>query len=290
MGPAMAASARCLSPFHPAVSAVVVGTGPHGVMCGRFAITTDPARLAEKIDAIDEITAASVPGTGARTCNANYNVAPTDSIAAVVSRHSEPDDQPARRVRLMRWGLLPVWTGANSDGTPDTKGPLLINARSDKVATSPVFRNLTQNKRCLVAMDGWYEWRINPDVVVGGKSAKTPIFMHREDGEMVFMAGLWSVWKSGSSRPPLLSCTVITTDAVGELCRVHDRMPLMLAEDDWDDWLNPDAPLDPELLARRPDVHDIALRPVSRLVNSVGNNGPELLERAETQPGQLRLL
>ena len=89
---------------------------------------------------------------------------------------------------------------------------------------------------------------------------------------------------------PLLSCTIITTDAVGELAEIHDRMPLMLAEDDWDTWLNPDAPLDPELLARPPDVQDIELREISTLVNSVRNNGPELLEPVEPQPEQIRLL
>ncbi|OSC43130.1 SOS response-associated peptidase [Mycobacterium decipiens] len=252
-------------------------------MCGRFAVTTDPALLAEKITAIDEATAT---GGG----QPSYNVAPTDTIATVVSRHSDPADESSRRVRLMRWGLVPPWTKAGSDGAPDTKGPLLINARADRVATSPAFRNSAKNKRCLVPMDGWYEWRVNPDAALGRQNAKTPFFMHRSDGAPLFMAGLWSVWKPNGSAPPLLSCTVITTDAVGELAEIHDRMPLMLAEEDWDDWLSPDAPLDPELLARPPDVHDIALRQVSTLVNSVRNDGPELLEPATPQPEQIRLL
>jgi putative SOS response-associated peptidase YedK len=88
----------------------------------------------------------------------------------------------------------------------------------------------------------------------------------------------------------LLSCTIITTDAVGELAEIHDRMPLILAEDDWDRWLNPDAPLDDELLANPPDVRGIDLRQVSTLVNSVRNNGPELLQPAEAQPEQATLL
>jgi putative SOS response-associated peptidase YedK len=117
--------------------------------------------------------------------------------------------------------------------------------------------------------------------------------MYRSDGVPLFAAGLWSVWRGregGKDEAPLLSCTIITTDAVGELAQIHDRMPLMLAEDDWDGWLNPDAPLDTELLARPPDVRDIELREVSKLVNSVRNNGPELLEPAKAEPEQITLL
>ncbi|OBI83471.1 SOS response-associated peptidase [Mycobacterium asiaticum] len=254
-------------------------------MCGRFAVTTDPALLAEKIKAIDEATGASETGAGP-----NFNVPPTTTIATVVTRHNEPDDEATRRVRLMRWGLLPPWVKAGSDGAPDTKGPLLINARADKVATSPAFRNSAKSKRCLVPMDGWYEWRGSLAGPKGKKGGKTPFFMHREDGGLVCMAGLWSVWKPHKEADPLLSCTIITTDAVGELAGIHDRMPLMLGEADWDAWLNPDAPLDEKLLSRPPDVSGIALRQVSTLVNSVRNNGPELLEPAEAEPEQITLL
>ncbi|BBX95188.1 SOS response-associated peptidase [Mycobacterium lacus] len=259
-------------------------------MCGRFAVTTDPALLAEKIKAIDEATAA----TGASSAGApNYNVAPTATIATVVSRHSEPDDEPTRRIRLMRWGLVPPWVKAGPNGAPDNKAPLLINARADKLTTSPAFRGSARTKRCLVPMDGYYEWRVNPDGPAGKKSPKTPFYMYRGDGEPLFAAGLWAVWrgrKEQKDTAPLLSCTIVTTDAVGELADIHDRMPLMLAEADWDAWLNPDTPLDPELLARPHDVGDIRLREVSTLVNSVRNNGPELLEPVEPQPEQITVL
>ena len=253
-------------------------------MCGRFAVTTDPALLAQKIKAIDEATAV---GDVARA--PNYNVAPTATIATVVTRHAEPVDQPTRRVRLMRWGLIPPWVKAGSDGAPEGKGPLLINARADKVTSSPAFRSSAKSKRCLVPMDGYYEWRVNAD---GGdkKSRKTPFLMYREDGEPLFMAGLWSVWKSAKDAQPLLSCTIITTDAPGELAEIHDRMPLVMPERDWDRWLDPDAAVDEELLARRPDVHEIRMREVSTLVNNVRNNGPELLEPVDPQPEQARLL
>jgi putative SOS response-associated peptidase YedK len=253
-------------------------------MCGRFAVTTDPAKLAEKIKAIDEATGI-VPNAG----GPNFNVAPTATIATVVTRHTAPDDEATRRVRLMRWGLIPPWVKAGPDGAPENKGTLLINARAEKVAGSPAFRSSAKSKRCLVPMDGYYEWRVNADTA-GKKSPKTPFFMHRGDGEPLFAAGLWSVWKPAKDAVPLLSCTIITTDAVGELAEIHDRMPLMLAEADWDTWLNPDAALDPELIARPPDVRDIELRQVSTLVNSVRNNGPQLIEPVQPEPEQITLL
>ncbi len=261
-----------------------------GGMCGRFAVTTDPALLAQKIKAIDEASGA-LQGAGATAPAPNYNVAPTTDIATVVSRHTDPDDEPTRRVRLMRWGLVPPWAKAGADGAPETKGPMLINARADKVTTSPAFRSSAKSKRCLIPMDGYYEWRVN-DPDAGKKSRKTPFFMYREDGEPLFMAGLWSVWKpkGHDDAQPLLSCTIITTDAPGRLGEIHDRMPLVVPEAEWDRWLDPDAPIDEELLSRPPDVHGIGMREVSTLVNNVRNNGPQLIEPAEPEPEQARLL
>jgi putative SOS response-associated peptidase YedK len=249
-------------------------------MCGRFAVTTDPALLAEKIKAIDEATSAqSSPAP-------NYNVAPTTTIATVVSRHTEPDDEPTRRVRMMRWGLVPPWAKPGVDGAPESKGPQLINARAEKLTTSPAFRASAKSRRCLVPMDGYYEWRATP----GKKTGKTPFYMYRSDGDMLFMAGLWSVWRPAKDANPLLSCTIVTTDAVGELAEIHDRMPLVVTERDWDRWLNPDVPADDELLSNPPDVRGIELREISTLVNNVRNNGPQLIEPAEPQAEQATLL
>ena len=251
-------------------------------------MTTDPARLAAQIDAVLEVPA------GAPGPVPNYNVAPTAAITTVVSRHTDPGDVPTRRVRLMRWGLVPPWVKAGPDGNPETRGPLLINARAEKVTTSPAFRSSATHKRCLVPMDGFYEWRAAPERAVagktGGKTAKTPFYVHRSDGGLLFMAGLWSVWRPPAAGEPLLSCTVITTDAVGELAGIHDRMPLIVAEQDWDRWLDPDAPAVEELLTGRPDIRDVAVRPVSTLVNNVRNNGPELLDAVRPDPQQPTLL
>lgn len=263
-----------------------------GYMCGRFAVTTDPALLAEKIQAIDESVAAAKKDAPA----ANYNVAPTTTINTVVKRHSEPDDESTRRLRSMRWGLVPPWAKTAEDGGPDTKGPLLINARSEKLTTSPVFRNSAKSKRCLIPMDGWYEWRPNGEASSSKarKAApKTPFYMYGGDGEPLFMAGLWSTWRprdAPKDSAPLLSCTIITTDAAGPLAEIHDRMPLTISEPDWDRWLDPDAPIDEGLLRGHGDLDRIEIREVSRLVNSIRNNGPELIEPAEPEPEQATLL
>ena len=246
-------------------------------MCGRFAVTTDPALLAEKIQAIDEATAAAGESRGA-----NYNVAPTATVATVVRRHDQPEDTATRRVRLMRWGLIPPWVKATAEGTPENKGPMLINARAEKVTTSPAFRASAKTKRCLVPMDGYYEWKPNPDTPAGKKARKTPYFMYRADGEPLFMAGLWSAWRPEKDASPLLTCTIITTDAVGQLAEIHDRMPLIVEEADWDRWLDPDEPAAADLLGAPPDISGLAVREVSTLVNSVRNNGPELIEPAES--------
>lgn len=270
-------------------------------MCGRFAVTTDPALLAAKIQALDESAAkVSDPAKdggeqGSTLPSANYNVAPTTTISSVVRRHSEPGDEPTRRVRSMRWGLIPPWVKTAADGSPDTKGPLLINARAETLTTSPAFRGSAKSKRCLIPMDGWYEWRPNP-AAEGKKATKTPFYMHAADDELLFMAGLWSTWRprgaseatgegAGASRDslPLVSCTIITTESVGPLAGIHDRMPLTISAGDWDRWLDPDAPIDEGLLRGHGDLDRIVTREVSKLVNSIRNNGPELIEPADSE-------
>ncbi|MFE9328666.1 SOS response-associated peptidase [Nocardia sp. NPDC052278] len=263
-------------------------------MCGRYATTTDPGRLAAELDAIDETPTADNGGS------ANYNVAPTTQVLTVVERHEHghPDDDPKLRVRRMRWGLIPVWTKAAEPGVP-VKGKPLFNARADKAATTPSFRDAVKYRRCLVPMDGWYEWLVEPDAGAKGKVAKHPYFMANADGSRLYMAGLWSVWRDRSLQEsePLLSCTILTTDAVGELTRIHDRMPLPMPQENWAAWLDPDHPAPATLLETPTEesVAGIVARPVSSLVNSVRNNGPELLapldSRAGTEKaGQISLL
>lgn len=268
-------------------------------MCGRYATTVDPALLAVELDAIDEtLSGGREPTENYNAANynaANYNVAPTDPVLAVVSRHSRehPDDAPTRRIRRMRWGLVPPWTKADEPGTGGASGRRparsapLINARADTAATKPAFRAALRCTRCLVPMDGWYEWITEPSGTGPsgkGKVAKVPYFMTPVDGSRLFAAGLWSVWHppGGGDEPPLLSCTILTTDSVGELARVHDRMPLVLGAGQWDRWLDPDSEPDAELLAgpSAAEVAGIEIRRVSQRVNSVANDGPDLIAPA----------
>ncbi|MEU9804645.1 SOS response-associated peptidase [Mycobacterium sp. NPDC050853] len=250
-------------------------------MCGRYAVTIDPALLAGEIDAVDETSTASETSSLQLPRIPNYNVAPTDPVLTVVARHREPGDVPSRRIRAMRWGLVPTWAKAREDGRPEAKGAPLINARVESLATAATFRTSARSKRCLVPLDGWYEWRKGADEFAARKTIKTPFYMSAGDGKQLFAAGLWSVWKPAKDAAPLLSCTIVTTDAVGPLQEIHNRMPLMLGAQLWDRWLDPDLDLDQNLLQAADEAAGIGIRQVSSLVNSVANNGPELLVPAD---------
>jgi len=258
-------------------------------MCGRYASIKAPADLADEFRAVDATDGAA---------RVDYNVAPTKQIIAVVERHPRdaegtPDpDTTERTLRLVRWGLVPSWA-------KDPKaGAKMINARSESAAEKPAFRRAVNARRCLIPADGWYEWQRGPE-------HKQPYYTHYADGSSLAMAGIWEYWKpkedpEGQYPDGLVTASVLTTSAVGVLAQVHDRMPLLLPPSAWDAWLDPDtgaaddavaallAPPDPELIAR------LELRPVSPLVNSVRNNGPELLAPVApedvAEPLQLDLL
>ncbi|WP_214404186.1 SOS response-associated peptidase [Pseudonocardia lacus] len=258
-------------------------------MCGRYASIKAPADLADEFRAVDATQ-------GAKTTD--YNVAPTKQIAAVVERHprdagGEPDpDSTERTVRMLRWGLVPSWS-------KDPKsGARMINARAESAAEKPAFRRALASRRCLIPADGWYEWQRGPE-------HKQPYYTHYTDGSSLALAGLWEYWKpkddpEGKYPDGLVTATILTTGAVGVLAQVHDRMPLVLPPDAWDAWLDPDtgkddeaitrllAPPSPELVAR------LELRAIGSAVNSVRNNGPELLAELPAEevrePLQLDLL
>ncbi|GED99525.1 SOS response-associated peptidase [Gordonia crocea] len=257
-------------------------------MCGRYAVTTDPAKLAAEIDAVNEVPDLPAPEAPAqqtldsvdapvRSRWENYNLAPTTTVLTVVDRHAHDDadpSDPTRRIRAMRWGLVPPWAKEIGKGS-------LFNARAETAAEKASFRSSVKSKRCLVPMDGWYEWR--KAVADDGKTRKVPYFMSPADHTRLFMGGLWSVWRprdAGPDEPPLLSCTILTTDSVGDLREIHDRMPLIMPSQWWSDWLNPDAPAPAEMFA--PPARELAdaieIREVAPLVNRVANNGPQLLD------------
>jgi putative SOS response-associated peptidase YedK len=221
-------------------------------MCGRYATTRSAADLAALFGAFDETDDGLAP---------DYNVAPTDPVPVV--RRSRRVDRPV--LSVARWGLVPPWAASAAGAAR------MINARAETVATAKAYAPSFARRRCLIPADGWYEWR----KLARGRQ---PYFMTpRDDGPLVF-AGLWSVW--GDAR--LLTCSIVTTAAVGEFALVHDRMPLVLPPDRWTDWLDGDAS---RLLASPPPaeyLETLEIRPVGAAVGDVRNDGPALVERVHS--------
>ena len=234
-------------------------------MCGRYAATKNPAALVQEFEAVDE--------TGGEV-REDYNVAPTKNVVTVVQRHPRDEDgtvledEPAvRSLRLMRWGLVPFWAKDPSVGNR------MINTRAETATEKPAFKRALAKRRCLVPADGWFEWRRD------GKK-KEPFFMTGPD---LAFAGIWESWRpKDSDDDPLITFSIITTDSIGRLTDIHDRMPLLMTKQRWSSWLDPDRSDVADLLAPPRDLVDtLELRPISDKVNNVRNNGPELLDRVE---------
>jgi putative SOS response-associated peptidase YedK len=204
-------------------------------------------------DAVDETSGALV---------ADYNVAPTDPVPVVrVSGRVG-----GRVLSVARWGLVPPWAASPRDGAR------MINARAETVATTPAYARSFAARRCLVPADGWYEWVRRPD---GGKQA---YFMTAPSG--VVFGGLWSAWGPDA----MITCSVVTLPASGDLTVVHHRMPLVLPPSRWASWLT--GPAAPEsLLAPAPDdlLSGLEIRPVGPAVGDVRNDGPGLVERVPVE-------
>ena len=226
-------------------------------MCGRY-VSSSSAAVLESYLSVDEVKAEPL--------DESYNVAPTDEVYAVVER----DDK--RLLGTMKWGLVP-WFSKD----PKT-GAKMINARAESVPTKPAFRRAFEKRRCLIPADGFYEWKKPED---GGK--KIPYFIHGRDGRPIVFAGLWEVWRESEDAEPLRTCTIITTSANDLLRSIHDRMPVVLPPERWEEWLDPTND-DVEGLRGLmvPAPNDLLeLYPISTKVNSVRNDGPELLEPVE---------
>jgi putative SOS response-associated peptidase YedK len=223
-------------------------------MCGRYVATSPPDVLAEYF-AVDEVRAEAE--------GPSFNVAPTDMVPAVVSRGGQ------RRLGLLRWGLVPSWS-------KDTRGAArMINARAESLRTKPAFRTAFSRRRCIIAADGFYEWQRH----AGGKQ---PWLIHRADGAPLAMAGLWELWRPTEDAEWVRTCAIVTTPANGLMAPIHDRMPAVLEPRDWELWLDEDEDDPDELdgLLRPAADHLLERYRVSDRVNSVRNNGPELLEPA----------
>ena len=227
-------------------------------MCGRFVSSTPTKVLAETF-LVDEVR---LP----EGVEANFNVAPTDDVIAVaVSKEGQ------RQLGTFHWGLVPSWAKDVSVGNR------MINLRADTVRSKPTFRKNLAKRRCIIPVDGFYEWK---DMGKGRK--KQPFFIRAAGGGPLALAGLWEVWKdreAGEDADWLKSCTIITTEPNGLLAPIHNRMPVVLPPSAWDAWLDPaneDTESLEKLLIPAPDDL-LELFPVSTEVNSVRNNGPQLV-------------
>jgi putative SOS response-associated peptidase YedK len=246
-------------------------------MCGRYAAAKDPAALVEEFEVV------SAPDEELR---ADYNVAPTKKVYLVVDRPH--GDVLERSLVIGRWGLVPSWAKDPSIGSR------MINARAETVAEKPAFRRAFAKRRCLVPADGYYEWYLptSPDAPLGkgGKPLKQPFYIHPADGSSLAMAGLYEWWRDPTRADDdpeawRLTCTVITTEATDDVGRIHDRMPMTIVRDDWAAWLDPTHGPDAASALLTPAVSaQLDIYPVSTLVNSVRNNGPELLEPLPLHP------
>jgi len=220
-------------------------------MCGRFVLMTPGKSLASHFRLTEE------PELEPR-----YNIAPTQ-LVPIVKR------SPASSVReltMCKWGLVPFWAKDSSIG------PKLINARSESVSEKPAFRAAFKNRRCLVPADGFYEWKRL-------ERGRQPYFFGMADKAVFAFAGLWEQWK-GPDNLFIESFTVLTVNANELVLPVHDRMPVILAEQDYDLWLDP-AIKNPELikpLLRAYPAPMMAGYPVSGRVNKSDSDGQDLIE------------
>ena len=257
-------------------------------MCGRYASSRRPEDLVEEF----EIEQPEVRETLA----ADYNVAPTKEVYAVVSRSpSKEKERPAQRqLRVLTWGLVPSWAKDPAIGNR------LINARVETVAEKPAFRKAFASRRCLLPADGFYEW-YTPEQEAEDESGegrgkkkrprKQPFFIHPADGSVLAMAGLYEIWRDPTKADDdperfRWTCTILTTTAQDDLGRIHDRAPLLVDRDKYATWLDPTVS-DQEVLGGLlvPAAPGrLEAYPVSTLVNNVKNNGPELVEPLAVEP------
>ena len=216
-------------------------------MCGRFAITLPDEAMAGLFEAVPSNDLPAIP---------NYNVCPTTQIHTVTS------EAEARRLRPMRWGFLPHWYKTPTDG------PLLINARAETIAEKPAFRAAARERRCLVPASGFYEWTKD----AGGN--RLPWYIHPAKGDALAFAGVWQEWERGDEA--FVTCAVVTTEANRAMSRIHHRMPVVLAAEDWGLWLG-EAGKGAALLMKAPPEDALDYYRVDPKVNSNRATGEGLI-------------
>jgi putative SOS response-associated peptidase YedK len=210
-----------------------------------------------------------------------YNIAPTITVPVVRLEPRVAPGDAVRQIEPMRWGLVPSWAKDVSVGSR------MFNARAESLTAKAAFRTALAKRRCLIPASGYYEWKVLGSVPSAGasgrqgraKTVKQPFYMTPQDGSVMAFAGLWEYWRPADG-DPVVSMTIVTTEAVGPMREIHDRMPLVLPASEWADWLDPR--VDPGPLLTPPSaelVRALERRPVGALVGNVANDDPSLVRR-----------
>ena len=220
-------------------------------MCGRITLTAEPRIIATQFGV------ATVPDLKPR-----YNISPSQPVATILARESGAQ----RILKMMRWGLIPSWA---KDATIGNK---MINARSETVTRKPAFRDAFRRRRCLIAADGFYEWART------GKRSQ-PYYFQLASRQPFGLAGLWERWR-GPDGEDIESCTILTTGANALMAPIHQRMPVILAPDAYEEWLQTPAERAKELVASLGPCPDDWLRvhPVDPMVNRPDCDTPACIE------------
>jgi len=258
------------SPERDVVCLFREGCGPeegsdsrYGVgMCGRVVTASGPEELSEYLGADVVVDVFDDP---------DYNVAPSGQLPLAWASGEDGH----RLLGTAKWGLVPSWAKDLAIGER------MFNARAETVAERPSFRAAFRHRRCLVAVDGFYEWgpaeRLASPRITGGQRARQPWYVHRVDGNPLVLAGLWEHGKG------LRTCSIITVPANDDLAPVHHRMPAVLEPVVWAGWLE-DGDFDRsdlESLLVPADNGTLARNTVHCRVNSSRNKGSELIEPAD---------
>ncbi|MGF3052385.1 SOS response-associated peptidase [Microbacterium sp. YY-03] len=233
-------------------------------MCGRFVVANVGSELVGVLRV--DLEAQDLPAP-------SYNVAPTDRVAIVLD--SVKTEPPTRRLEPARWGLVPSWAKDPS------VGPRAINARSEVLEDKPMFRGAFENRRAIVPVTGYYEWHTAPE-------GKQPYFIRPADGAPLFFAGLYEWWKNPAAANDdpnrwMLSFSILTRSATGNLASIHDRMPVFVDDDYADAWLDPTVDYPRDILDAATDAAEgmetlLEAYAVHRAVGNVRNNSPALIE------------
>ena len=225
-------------------------------MCGRYFLHSGADKLASLFGEMP------MPVLEAR-----YNVAPTQPVPIV-----RQNPAGRREMVLLRWGLIPSWSKG-----PDSRFSM-INARVETVAQKPAYRTAFRYRRCLVPVDGFYEWRATD-------SGKQPYVLRPRDGAPMALAGLWEHWQDADGNE-LESCTILVREANTQVKAVHERMPVIMTPDSFDLWLDIHAqkpqPLETLLAVQQPP--ELEIYPVSRAVNNPRAGSASLLEPLADRP------